>query len=254
MQPRYHSLDALRAALLLLGLVFYLCLTYGVFKVPGWTLKDLYTHAGFDYLHRASVAILATLTLGVVLTMPSRTLETSFAIWPLHVRSLAAYFLFFLFGWVLFFKREVLPDFARFGAGFCLLATIPLALYFYAARRSVEAVLGTHSINPVSKWSVVAAAMAAVTVSLLAYGLIGLFVRYFERPSRAVLPWDAPAIVKVLTNLVISLGVLLLSYEYFVRRTIIGTFLNGRRSQMLSPERSLAAAAGSSGRLMPGTR
>ncbi|MBC7927332.1 MAG: acyltransferase family protein [Bryobacteraceae bacterium] len=405
---RYHSLDALRAAMMLLGVVFHISLTYGIFIVPGWSLKDSSTHWTFDLLasaihvfrmptffvvsgffthllverggmermlvnrirrvllplvvlivplgiaggtamrwgvlrfkadagtavvaglldigrlrlitlghlwflyyllifcavvgifwavgrvlpvtvvyetllrvsgrvmrHPASVFILAAVTFGVLLKMDSRTLETFMHVWPLHKASLAGYFIFFAFGWILFAERESLRTFERFGTAFCLLSTPLLLLHYYAIRRAAAG----RNTSEADSWRLLVAVAGALAVSFLVYGLIGLFGRYFKQPNRVIrylsdscywlylmhlplvicltawmLPWNAPALLKALINMSVSVATLLFTYEHLVRRTVIGVFLNGRREQPAVSSRTLAATAGSSGSLISGIR
>ena len=88
----------------------------------------------------------------------------------------------------------------------------------------------------------------------LAYSLIGLFLRYMNRPSSRwrymadasywiyivhvpfviMLPLlftsiPLPGIVKLALVVTMATGLILLTYRYFVRSTFIGKQLNGRR-------------------------
>ena len=88
----------------------------------------------------------------------------------------------------------------------------------------------------------------------MAYGLIGLFLRYMDRPSRRwryvadashwiyivhvpfvmLLPLllasvPLPAILKLALVSVTAIGLILLTCKYFVRPTFIGKQLNGHR-------------------------
>ncbi|MBC7927331.1 MAG: acyltransferase family protein [Bryobacteraceae bacterium] len=216
--------------------------------------------------HPGSVLLLAALSFGVLLTMPSRTLETFVVLWPLHWNSLGGYFTFFGFGWILFHKREALSGFARFGTVYCLLAIVTVAVNYFSVLKTGNA-LAAQNFLRAEQWRLVTAVTGALGAALLVYGLIGFFVRHFEKHRRVVryladscywlylthlplvivlsvwmMPWNAPAIVKVTINLAVSVTLLLVSYEYFVRNTVIGMFLNGRRLQPGLPHESIAGS------------
>ena len=95
-------------------------------------------------------------------------------------RLLLGYGMYFGIGWLLYLKREQIPNFERFAWTQTLIA---LGIFFI-----VEPALrlGLLTGGPVSRftvllWSTIA---GATMVWLFFFGLTGLFLRHFNRPSR----------------------------------------------------------------------
>jgi len=194
---------------------------------------------------RWGVLLLASVTTLTLLPMHRPTIETSAALVP-PIRVLAAYGVFFTYGWLLYSQRDLVDSFAArwrstFAAG--LAATVAYIAVLIARR----------SFDPVS-WHISAVVMDALAVWLLIFGITGAFVRYLSnaRPlvryvSDAsywmyllhVVPItfcagllarsDAPALVKFGVVLSFTTGVTVITYHYFVRSTALGALLNGRR-------------------------
>ncbi len=187
-----------------------------------------------------SVLVLALLSFGVLLTMPSRLLETFSMLWPLHWNSLGGYFLFFAWGWILYTQPDALYA-SRASAS--LFACLRLWRCFSTSMPSGAPAQQPRPLQlptgPLGACSLMAV-RGALSVALFVYGLIGVFVRYFEKPNTAIryvaessywlypvhlpvvlflsalmLPWDAPAFVKVAINLTVSTGLLLMAFDVF---------------------------------------
>ncbi len=239
----------------------------------------------FDRLVHRGRGIIALAGASFLLLMPMESwhFDTASSLLPgAHV--LAGYGVFFAFGWLLFLRRRLVEEFeARgwtyFGAGFVFhgvylflfdqgfpdptnpekaLLAHPMYSSLHAAGLTDAAAAGTH-----------AAAMAALALSiwLLIYGFLGLFLRYFGQPS-AVWRYMADAsywMYLVHLPLAIWLPVLLggqplpvglkfglslagvtaltlSTYHYLVRSTFVGHWLNGRRHPRTLPWRSASAA------------
>jgi hypothetical protein len=192
--------------------------------------------------------VLALITFGM-LRMVGGTLYASLSFVP-NWRLLLGYGMYFGIGWLLYLKREQIPNFERFAWTQTLLA---LGIFFIAepALR-----LGLLTGGPVSRftvllWSTIA---GATMVWLFFFGLTGLFLRHFNRPSATIryvvdaafwiylvhLPlaiWlpgafstlVLPAGIKILMVLAITYVVGFVSYDLFVRSTMLGSTLSGRR-------------------------
>jgi glucan biosynthesis protein C len=192
--------------------------------------------------------ILALITFGM-LRMVGGTLFASLSFVP-NWRLLLGYGMYFGIGWLLYLKREQIPNFERFAWTQTLIA---LGIFFIIdpALR-----LGLLTGGPVSRftallWSTVA---GATMVWLCFFGLTGLFLRHFNRPSPAIryvvdagfwiylvhLPlaiWlpgafstlILPAGIKILMVLAITYMVGFVTYDLFVRSTMLGSALSGRR-------------------------
>jgi glucan biosynthesis protein C len=180
-------------------------------------------------------------------------IDASFLVQP---KTLCAYGIFFGFGWLLYRQADLLSGFGNNAWVQVLVALLISPLYFLSIQRGLQAVpprgYGLHAFAVIS---------GSVIVWLFVFGIMGLFVRYLDRPSPKIryladasywmylahLPlmiwiplalrsFRLPAIVKFTFVLAISLPVLLASYEWCVRYTIIGRVLNGPRKRMPAPE------------------
>jgi len=172
------------------------------------------------------------------------SVETPQGFFP-AVRILLPYSITFLFGWLLFENIDLLDELQRG-------ALTQVALTFGVV------VL----IVPIAPWldlhrtpaRFIVAAATSLLMWLMICGLTGVFLRYLNRPLPRMryladssywlylihmvalmalqillrpVPW--PAALKAWVVLVLAVPVMLLSYHYCVRPTVIGQILNGRR-------------------------
>ena len=180
-------------------------------------------------------------TAATLLPMQSAAIDTATSLLP-PLRVLAAYGVFFAFGWLLHRRRELLPVFAR-----PTLAWPCLAGAVLASAACLAAAVGGQS-------HLVGVVLAAAATWLWIFGLTGLFLRWFAaaRPLQryladgaywiylvhlpctiwlpgllAPLAWPAPVKFALVLGgtAMITVG----SYDLFVRSTWIGAALNGRR-------------------------
>jgi glucans biosynthesis protein C len=187
--------------------------------------------------------------------MRTATIETdsSFLISP---KAFFAYAIFFGFGWLLFRQRDLLPDFRNRARTQVLLGLLISPLYFLIAQRALR--VPPPEAFPLHAF---AAFSGAIAIWLFLFGIIGLFIRFYDRPSAkaryladasywmylihlplmiwiplALRSFHLPAIVKFTIVLAISVPILLASYEWCVRYTFIGRALNGPRERKRDPE------------------
>jgi glucans biosynthesis protein C len=174
---------------------------------------------------------------------PGLDTETTFLVQP---KILIAYGVFVGFGWVLYLNRDRLEEFGArawpyVGTGFLLSCA-----YLAVALRTQNLVAGK--------------ALAAAAMWTLIYGFIGLFVRYYDHPNPlgryladasywmylVHLPvaiwvpglmngWSVHAVVKFSIVLSASIVFSLATYHLFVRSTVMGAFLNGKRYSRALP-------------------
>ena len=164
-------------------------------------------------------------------------------------RPLLNYFTFYLFGWLLYGSRHLLPGLPRYGWTLTIVASV--LFLAKAGLRPVLADVGLTALNALGVWCFV-------------FGITGLFVRHFGKHSAAMrfvsdasywfylvhLPLTAlgpgllngtglPAGVKFLLVLGGTTFVCWVTYRYLVRATFVGKFLNGRRyPRVLQPATS----------------
>jgi len=192
------------------------------------------------------VAVMGAITAVSLIPMTAPGLDTEPALLP-PVRVLAAYGIFFGFGWLLFRHHDLLPSFAdRWKPMLIAGATAGAAYLFVAIRQPL--------FTDARAWHLTAIALAGPATWLVIFGLLGLAVRYLSAPRPLVryfsdasywmylthlapaawLPgvfahFQVPAVVKFLMVFALTTIVTTVSYHYFVRSTGMGELLNGRR-------------------------
>ena len=192
-----------------------------------------------------------------LIPMQTPGLDTVITFLP-SARVLIAYGVFFVFGWVLFLRREVVPTFASHPWRYVIAGTAASLVYLAVIISSVP---GTGLPEPSLPVHLLAVIACGIATWLLIYGVTGLFVRYFERPGQRqrylsdasywmylthlpIVIWTAgairtlalPAELKFLIVLGVTAVLTIVTYHYLVRSTAVGVFLNGRRfARTLSP-------------------
>jgi glucan biosynthesis protein C len=230
-------------------LVVLLCL-YPLAPIFQWALAGRFGARVDSVFGRLAASPAAPLAMGAVtfltlLPMHSGILDTPDGI-PAP-RILAAYAVFFTFGWLLFRRRDVLGVFGARAWNY-----LAGALVFAAA--DLAFVKWQLDIRPVSSRLAIlgTAASGALFCWLMIFALMGLFLRYANQASARV-RWIsdsaywiylvhpvallgvqvvlrdlqvAPS-VKLLLTLAPSMGILFASYEWMVRGHWLGWLLNG---------------------------
>jgi peptidoglycan/LPS O-acetylase OafA/YrhL len=165
---------------------------------------------------------------------------------------LSAYIGPFLFGWVLYHNRDLLPRFERHTGVYVALAVVAFFVYGLASAGTQPALKAAG--NVLLCW-------------LLIFACTGLFLKYFSRSSPlgrymsdasywlyivhmpvvvgfqvALMRLPIPALAKIPLVLALSVVVLVVSYDLFVRPTWIGALLNGRRYPRRLPKVSESLA------------
>lgn len=195
------------------------------------------------------------------LALPVFGLCTAVTLWPFrgaelyegfvflkpHVPSLFYFGSFFVLGYVFHTYHEILGAFSRYVPGYALLALVLFPLSFYVTRLEygVAAPAGLHFA---------AVILHGMCTWALVYLFMGCALRFFDYESPwilytsqssywvflvhmpavafagwCLLPFDFPALLKFLIVLVFTTVVCLTSYRYWVQRTCVGEFLNGKR-------------------------
>lgn len=169
-------------------------------------------------------------------------------------RLLALYGLLFGFGWLLFCRREVLKKFTG-PAWFMLAGAVPcFFVYRYFVDTGCEVDLMMRCTGSSEEYHLGAVVFLSLSMWMMVYGLVGVFLRYMNRPSPrwrymadasyffylAQLPvtmllplvlFSLPiaGLAKLTLVVAAATGLMLLVYHYGVRSTFIGKQLNGRR-------------------------
>lgn len=184
--------------------------------------------------------------------MTTPGLDTDAALVP-AVRVVAAYGIFFLFGWLLCRQPDLLESFAGNYVS-VLVAGAAMALAYAGI------VLEPARFDSIRAWHLTGISFAGLATWLLIFGMLGLFVRHLStwRPAVRYLS-DAsywmylthlapaiwlpglfahlalPAVAKFLLVFALTTVVTVVSYHYLVRPTAIGELLNGRRYPRVTP-------------------
>ena len=192
--------------------------------------------------------------------MESSTLDHSgHPLRPLPI--LFTYAVFFTFGWLLYNRRQAVDRFTTRWL-YLVLGTGLYALYHFFTEQTADVIEMVHvtmlretlTYIPATAKSVVATFCFSLSVWLLIYGFLGLFLRYLDRESPrwryltdasywmylihlpiavaapvlfAGLAW--PVGLKFALTLSLVTAFSLLTYRYGVRATFISKMLNGRR-------------------------
>ena len=189
------------------------------------------------------VIVLSLLT-SVLLWQLNGHLQTS-TNFTLRVEILSVYFLFFAFGMLLYFQKDLLTVFKRYAwtqtiAG---IAVFSIGYFWVLPQLSGDA-----------SEAIVRSLKTGFVIWLLFFGLTGLFSRYLNRPSPKTryivdasywvylisLPFcilipgllietGFSASIKALIVLIGVTVITFTSYDFFVRSTLIGKMLNGKR-------------------------
>ena len=165
------------------------------------------------------------------------------------LKPIILYFIFYLFGWLLYGSKHLLNGLNRrawlifAAANFMFLVKIVLSQ--------------TAGIT-------IMAAVNSLTTWLFIFSIMGLFLRYFNRHSKSMryisdssywiyllhLPFTAffpaflvgtglPVIVKFLLVTGITTIICVVSYGFFIRGSFVGKFLNGRKYPVIQKQHSL---------------
>lgn len=197
---------------------------------------------------RAGLAVMAIASTATLMISEFGILDTPHDFAP-HWHIVAAYSVFYAFGWGMYLHRGALWVMKRFGWKEIAVSVV-LLLPCLMAIEAQLAVRGTRA------WGAYAAtaALSALMGWLAIYGLIGVFLRRFAVEDRrmrylsdsaywmyamhpvALLAIQVPMMglgwspwVKFLIGIAFAVPALLLSYDRLVRPTWVGLVLNGRR-------------------------
>ena len=210
-------------------------------------------------VHRAGGPILFAGPTAITLyPMETWTFDPSAALLPSPYH-LAAFAVFFVYGWCVYARREVVEGFkARAGTNF-VFGLVLHAVYLYPFHQG-------YGVEGAEREHLLAVACLALSIWFLTYGFLGLFLRYLEKPSStwryisdasywiylvhlpitvALPPLLAgvamPSGLKFSLVLGATAAITLITYHYCVRATFIGNQLNGRRYPRVAPWRATEA-------------
>jgi len=230
----------------------YLILLYVIGATLAWAsssapdaLKRGFTSAYRWALNRPYAPALFAIVSWVPLTLMRGNLKDCDGFTP-EPLILSAYIGPFLFGWLLYHNRDLLPRFERLTVAYIGLAVIAFFVYGLASAKTQPALKAAG--NVLFCW-------------LLIFACTGLFLKYLSRPSPvgrymsdasywlyimhmpvvvgfqvALTPVPIPALAKIPLVLALSVTLLVASYDLFVRPTWIGALLNGRRYTRRLPD------------------
>ena len=242
-----------------LWFLYYLCLFYLLIPACRFVVKrSLPIEQGLKRL-LASPAALVLLGLYTAATLwPFRggQVHEGFLFLKPHLPSLIYYGSFFVFGYVFHYYRDFLQSFVRYVPWCAALALIlfPLSLYVTQLEHAAVApAIGNHFaaviVHGLCTWTLI-------------YLFIGSALRFFDHESPWILytsqssywvflvhlpvvcfagwwlvQFDLPAVVKFLGVTGFTTAVCFITYHYWVQKTWISDFLNGRRFDLDWPWR-----------------
>jgi len=236
-----------------LWFLYFLCL----FCIGGWAIALLCrkissritskTSAGFEVIFRLRLApaLFAVITF-MIFCVQRKGFILSYIWFSFVSWTFLQFAVFFAFGWLLYHQKKHLDRFKQHDWLFAIIGTILFSVHFdmYKMQPDIEKTSGLYLF----------AAIKAVSVWFLVFAIIGLFLRFFNTYSPVArymsdasywiylvhLPMviffqallinsDINPLFKFLVVLPLTLILGLITYNFMVRNTFIGKFLNGRK-------------------------
>jgi peptidoglycan/LPS O-acetylase OafA/YrhL len=204
---------------------------------------------------RGRVLVPTILTVPTLFTMTTWLVDTP-AGWGPMWQVIGYYFLFFGFGWMLFRHRDLIDTFGRGWKWNLLVANVlvlPAMMALTIGGKQAE----DNGTDVLFAWQLAAFTAQSLYTWMMIAGLWGAFLRWFGSASTwsryladasywcylaSITPivflqfwvadWPLPGVVKFAFILIITMTLLLASYEWGVRYTFIGAILNGRKRRM----------------------
>lgn len=195
----------------------------------------------FEHTFKNPVYRLLTLTLFsflILFLFSAKSFETSISWFP-NLGVLFYYFVFYITGWLLYIKKELVNTLKRFDIATTVIGVIAFCIKLY-----YESQLNLISIQIIN----------SIITCTLSIGIIGLFLRFADTSNKYIvyavnsaywvylthffitilLPglindWTLSPYLKYLIVLTTTTLICLGTYHIFVRKTFIGVFLNGKK-------------------------
>ncbi len=208
--------------------------------------------AAFRWLIESRWRVLVPAAFTFPLMLPMTWIVDTPTRWNPQWHVVGYYFAFFAFGWVLFRHRDLVPAFGRSWGPHLLVANLvvlPVMLGLI-----VTGATKWKADEEWFAWQLGGFAASVLYTWLMITGLWGAFLRLFARESAwvrymadsaywcylasitpivvlqfAVNDWPLPGVLKGTLITVVTMALLLASYEWCVRYTFIGAILNGRK-------------------------
>jgi peptidoglycan/LPS O-acetylase OafA/YrhL len=238
----------------------YLLLLYPTMLALDWMVRRLFSArmlATASRLFRRTLespwrAPMAAVAAGWPMYLMGGWLTTPGGFLP-NVRILGAYLLFFAFGWLLWYERDVLVR-MKYGGWIEMIVGAAITVLGHAIL--VRAVPGSiwRFAGPLGTWLFIFGFIAAALrwldnpvgwvryLSDASYWMYLLHVPLLIWIQLLIAPLSLPALAKGVLTLMIAMPLLLASYHYAVRPTWIGKLLNGRKYAIRTEVRATAPA------------
>lgn len=206
-------------------------------------LMALFEKYAVSYLGLLLLIIVTFITL---IPMEKAALDTNVTLTP-PLRIILAYSVFVVYGWLLFKRKALIDKFSRYGLVNLIIGFALSFIYF------VVLILVKVSADPLLQ-HLVGVVLCSLSMWFLIFGFIGVFVKYFDRPSPIgrylsdasywlylihlpIAVWLAgafsglaiSALFKFSIVLILTALITLSTYHFFVRSTLVGWILNGKK-------------------------
>jgi glucan biosynthesis protein C len=178
--------------------------------------------------------------------MEKAALDTNVTLTP-PLRIIVAYSVFVVYGWLLYKRKVLIDKFSKHGLANLIIGFVFSLAYFMVL------ILVKVSADPVMQ-HLAGIVLCSFSMWFLIFGFIGVFVKYFDRPSPIgrylsdasywlylihlpIAVWLAgalsslaiSALLKFSIVLIFTALITLLTYHFFVRSTLVGWILNGKK-------------------------
>lgn len=230
-----------------LWFVYYLIMFSVASFALGWLFKQFPKFSDFlikntEHLFQSPIQkliVFAGITFFILYVMGKNWVSLSIEFVP-DFYTFIFYFYFYIAGWAMFKAKHHLDRFMDYAWTYTILGTVIFTTY--------------HNLDDELFSTEVAALIKSTTVWLFLFGFTGLFIKYLSGhsakmryvsdsaywvyllhlPLTAVIPgliagWPLPDILKFLVTITGTGIVCFGTYHLFVRSTVIGQFLNGRK-------------------------
>ena len=209
-----------------------------------------------------SLILLSLLTAATLWPFRGGQVHEGFLFLKPHLPSLIYYGSFFVFGYVFHFYRDFLQSFVRYVPWCAVLAAILFPLSLYVTHLELSAAVpsfGNHLVAVIvhgfCTWTLIALFIGGALrffdyespwilyISQSAYWVFLVHLPVVCFASWWMVQYDLPAVVKFLCVTGFTTVVCFVTYHYWVQKTWVSSFLNGRRFDLDWPWRAGVSAA-----------
>lgn len=227
---------------------------FNIFKLP--KANPIFVHSPLKYLWIVPLSLIPQFFMGIIEPNFGPDLSAGLLPFP-HI--LCFYIVFFFFGSLIFNHAQSQSYSGKWWwMNFCLASFVvfPIGLEFSFGGFGFR-----HHLSSKENYHLISSVFQVLFAWLMIFSSIDFFTRFFSKENKVLryisessywlyiihLPlvflfmntmktWEAPLLIKFFISLIVIVGISLMCYQFFVRKTWLGLLLNGRR--ILSTKKS----------------